>query len=266
MNILFIDNILLEKQKNKQTKLYNHLGFYFNRIVGKSIYYLNINLKRIDSWIFLHSLKIYINRLLRKEKVYIVLSRNIEDNDKVLRLIDRYFNDYVLVSNQNNLYFNDYLYIDEYIKNNNIKLENIRVLIVIDKLENREKRKIESLIQKYKIVDIYSESKINGLDKYINELNVENGTVVESIDKLTFEYYNIFLVFSMNFKNTSISSFILDYNNSDLDTKSNTYLIYKNNRKLYSDIFKKLGMDILRFEKTKLGKLYIHASGLMLDI
>ena len=78
--------------------------------------------------------------------------------------------------------------------------------------------------------------------------------------------YNILLVFSSIYKEYyNNSSFILDYNNSDLDVESNTYLIYKKNEKNFKRIFSKLNMEISRYEKTKLGKLYIHASRLILD-
>ena len=139
--------------------------------------------------------------------------------------------------------------------------------MIIDRLEKIEKKKLNELLQKYKIVDIYMTNISNDSIRYVNELNNSIGSVVEILDKIPNEYYNIFLVFSKKYKICqNKSSFLLDYNNSDLDVKSNTYLIFNKNKENFKIIFRSLGIDINRFEKTKLGKLYIHASNLILDI
>lgn len=268
MNIIFIDNIdisLCENINKKDRYLYNIIGFYINKIKNKNIYYININNNMIDRKKFKKIFSIIIKNKFKKYKNYIVLSKSLEES-KINVLLDNIENS-ILVSGQNNLYDNDKIYVDEYITKNNIDKKEIKVLLIIDKFDNLEKRKLDELLQKYKIVDIYTEKYINNLREYIEKINNKLGTVVEVIDKIENEYYNILLVFAKKYKiEKTKSSFILDYNNSDLDVKSNTYLIYKNNKKSYDIIFKKLNMCISRFEKTKLGKLYIHASGLILDI
>ena len=73
------------------------------------------------------------------------------------------------------------------------------------------------------------------------------------------KYYNILLVFSKEYINIKHnSSFILDYNNSDLDTKSNVYLAYKNNEKQIKEILNNLDINSHNFKYAKLGKLCIH--------
>jgi hypothetical protein len=195
------------------------------------------------------------------------VSKSIDENIKIKEIITNGINNLIFVSNQNNLYDNDKIYIEKYIKDNNLDILNIKIIVIIDELDYLIKRKIENLILKYKFVDVFSTCINNEIINFIEKMNNNYGTVIEILDKIPFEYYNIFLVFSKKYKVIQTkSSFILDYNNSDLDVKSNTYLIFKNNIKYFNKIFKYFDIEISRFEKTKLGKLYIHASRLILDI
>lgn len=273
MNILFIDNIEdniednISYGKNKvKSLLFRFVGFYINKIKNKKIYYINLNVQRINKNINSKIFKIILKFIFNKEKVYVVLSKTTSEIMQLKEKINKIIPNLVIVSSQNNLYDNDKKYIEDYINENKIDKKEIKILLVIDKLEYAQKRKIEELLEKYKIVDIYATKYILNLKEYIDEINNNLGTVIEIIDKIPKEYYNILLVFSKEYKNFQTkSSFILDYNNSDLDIKSNTYLIYKNNIKLFDNLFNKLGIQMSRYERTKLGKLYIHASRLILD-
>lgn len=269
MNILFIDNIEdnISYGKNKvKSLLFRFVGFYINKIKNKKIYYINLNVQRINKNINSKIFKIILKFIFNKEKVYVVLSKTTSEIMQLKEKINKIIPNLVIVSSQNNLYDNDKKYIEDYINENKIDKKEIKILLVIDKLELAQKRKIEELLEKYKIVDIYATKYILNLKEYIDEINNNLGTVIEIIDKIPKEYYNILLVFSKEYKNFQTkSSFILDYNNSDLDIKSNTYLIYKNNIKLFDNLFNKLGIQMSRYERTKLGKLYIHASRLILD-
>ena len=268
MNILFIDNCKLDKKnicKNKLNIIFNKFGFCYFKL--NYIFYINIDEEKIYKSA---NLKIFIKFLkcsLKKDKVYIAMSRYLEENTRLKKIFNTYLFNPIFVSTQNNLYNNDKKYIDEYITKNNIHIKDVRVLLIVDELSKIEKIKLDEMLRKYKIVDIYMLNSSNIVKNYVNEINNKLGSVVEVLDKIPNEYYNIFLVFSKKYRNSQNKcSFVLDYNNSDLDVKSNTYLIFKENKKHYEKIFNQLGMDISRFEKTKLGKLYIHASKLILDI
>lgn len=268
MNILFIDNFSIENDdKYKKIRLlYDKFGFYIMKY-NRKINFLNINDVKIKNNFHTILLRKYLRYKYKNQKVYVVLSKNIQENMYVKQLIDESIDNSIFVTNQNNLYDNDKLYIDEYIEKNNMRANDVKIILILDKLGNLEKRKLEELIEKYKIVDIYMTNVLDRDVNYINELNNKYGTVIEILDKMPNEYYNIFLVFSNEHKiSPKKSSFVLDYNDSDLDVKSNTFLIFRNNIKQFNEIFKFLNMDMSRFEKTKLGKLYIHASGIILDI
>lgn len=268
MNILFIDNCKLDKKnicKNKLNIIFNKFGFCYFKL--NYIFYINIDEEKIYKSA---NLKIFIKFLkcsLKKDKVYIAMSRYLEENTRLKKIFNTYLFNPIFVSIQNNLYNNDKKYIDDYLIKNKIQIKDVRVLLIVDELNKKEKIKLEEMLDKYKIVDIYMLNPSNIAKNYVCEINNRLGSVVELLDKIPNEYYNIFLVFSKKYKNSQNKcSFILDYNNSDLDVKSNTYLIFEENKKHYEKIFNQLGMDISRYEKTKLGKLYILASELILDI
>lgn len=248
MNILFVDSC------DRNLKL----GFGINKIKGKKIYSLKIN-NRINKLI-LKVIKMYFKFVLRKENTYIVTSKCFKFN---LEKIDK---SYINVTEQNNLLSNDVKYINEYIEKEKLDRREIKILLIFDEFTHVIKEKLSYYIEKYKIVDVWTTNKTKDLYSYVNDLNNKTGSVVEILDKFKEEDYNILLVFSSKYKTSqSKRSFCLDYNNSELDIKSNTYLIYQNNKNIYLKLFNELNLDIERFNKTKLGKLYIHASGIMLD-
>ena len=207
--------------------------------------------------------------MYKNQKVYVTFSRQAEKNKNITEIINNNILNKTIVTEQNNLYENDKKYIDKYIEEKKLNKKALKVLFVIDNIKDkRTKDKIEQFLKEYKIVDIFLTNLENysSLKEYVENLNKEEGTTIEVLDKMPKTNYNILLVFSsMHKEYYNNSSFILDYNNSDLDIESNTYLIYKKNEKYFKNIFSKLNMEISRYEKTKLGKLYIHASRLILD-
>ena len=142
------------------------------------------------------------------------------------------------------------------------------MLILIDNLGNSEKEKILECIKDSKEVDIYVTrvAQYFYTQDYVKTINEEYGTTSQTLDKLPKLNYNIFLVFSRNNINISNnSSFILDYNNCDLDKESIAYKVYSINKKEITYIFNTLGMIEENYWKTKLGKLYIYKNWNTLD-
>lgn len=247
MNILFVEKCIKELK----------LGFEIKKIKCKNIYSLKIN-DNINR-IVLRIIALFLKFVLRKDKTYIVTSKGFK---RSIKATSKYIN----VTEQNNLLKNDVLYINEYIKKEKIAKRDVKIVLIFDDFDYKIAEKLNYFIEEYKIVDVFTDRKTPKIYDYVNKLNNKNGSVIEILDKLNEEDYNILLVFSNKYKvSQSKRSFCLDYNNSDLDVKSNTYLIYQNNKNIYLSLFERLNLDIKRFNKTKLGKLYIHASGIMLD-
>ena len=265
MNILFIDTYYRKDNSKFKNYIYNKLGFYINIFSKEKIKYLVFNKEKINTKILTYLLK----KLYKNQNVYVTFSRQAEKDKSIIEIINNSILNKTIVTEQNNLYKNDVKYIDKYIEEKKLNKRALKVLFVIDDIkDNVIKNKIEQFLKEYKIVDIFLTISKNYyfLKEYIEKLNKEEGTTIEVLDKMPKTNYNILLVFSSIYKEYyNNSSFILDYNNSDLDVESNTYLIYKKNEKNFKRIFSKLNMEISRYEKTKLGKLYIHASRLILD-
>lgn len=266
MNIIFIDTSKDIRDKKEQM-LYDLFGFYLKKVNKKNIYYLNINTKIVNYKKRKNLCSFFLSKKIKESTTYVVLSKQIECENQIKNILNNSIKNITYVSNQNNLYTNDRKYIDDFIHRNNLKAEKIKILVITDELEVKQINKIEELLKTYKILDVFCTHFSRKLYKDIQKINNNLGTVIEIVDKISKEYYNIFLVFSKEYKvSQTKSSFVLDYNNSDLDIKSNTYLIYQKYKENYYKIFDNLGMDISRYERTKLGKLYIHASGYILDI
>ena len=248
MNILFVDS------SNNKLKF----GFNIKKIKGRKIYSLKIS-NNINKLV-LRLIKLYFKIALKKQVTYIVTSKYFKYD------LDKIDENYINVTEQNNLLLNDIKYINEYIEKEKLDKRDIKMLLIFDEFTDIIKEKLNYYIEKYKIVDVLALINTKELYNYVNNLNNKTGSVIEILDKFKEEDYNILLVFSNKYKvSQSKRSFCLDYNNSELDVKSNTYLIYQNNKNIYLKLFKDLNLDIQRFNKTKLGKLYIHTSGIMLD-
>lgn len=248
MNILFVDS------SNNKLKF----GFNIKKIKGRKIYSLKIS-NNINKLV-LRLIKLYFKIALKKQVTYIVISKYFKYD------LDKIDENYINVTEQNNLLLNDIKYINEYIEKEKLDKRDIKMLLIFDEFTDIIKEKLNYYIEEYKIVDVLALRNTKELYNYVNNLNNKTGSVIEILDKFKEEDYNILLVFSNKYKvSQSKRSFCLDYNNSELDVKSNTYLIYQNNKNIYLKLFKDLNLDIQRFNKTKLGKLYIHTSGIMLD-
>ena len=249
MNILFVSSKRYLKQKTITKANKNN-----TKIISLKLDLESLNSKLL-SWYIKSSLKWHFG----EDKVYVVIEDRIDELTSIKKYLTRILKDFTIINDQNNLLKRDYIYINEYILKNKLKKKDIKVLLIIDKITKDEKEKIEELIQEYKIVDIYSTRQNTILNKYIDDLNKNLGTVIQILDKMPTKYYNILLVFSKEYINIKHnSSFILDYNNSDLDTKSNVYLAYKNNEKQIKEILNNLDINSHNFKYAKLGKLCIH--------
>lgn len=263
MNIIFIDYKNINSKSKMICYLYKKYGFWIKKYKNRKIYTIIINPKsNINNKLIIKAL----NHILKEEN-YIVLSKKISNDNNILKILKEYSNA-ILVTEQNNLLKNDINYINSYIGKNNIDRNDVRILFIIDEINDIIISKLYYFIKKYKILDIKLNDFQNykSVEKIVRKINQEEGTVIDIVDKIQQKNYNIILVFSKKQKFFyDDSSYILDYNNSDLDICSNTYLIYEKYKQQFLYLFKLIDMDISRFEKTKLGKLYIHTSGIILD-
>jgi len=254
MNILLIDNKIKEEIPNSGSRfIYRALGFYFKYFENILSLYIN------DNKFCKYLLKCILKIKYRKKKVYIVLSRELEECINIKGYIKSIFKDYIFVTEQNNLMTNDYKYIMKSINKKHIDKNNAKCLFIINDFNDDISKKINQYLFEFKKIDILC---INGKNlkilSFIDNINKEYGSYIEVLDKIQEKNYNIFLIFVKEYKINAKNSFILNYLNSDLDVESMTYLNYKKHKKYLQKTFDKANLDINRFEKTKLGKLYTH--------
>lgn len=272
MNIIFIDEFIKNEKitlKKKDKITFNLFGFYIEKYkINKKIYIFKVIVNKDKSKINLKLYKKIIDKICNKSiKNYFVFSKKC-NNDKFLFTKNSHN---MVVTEQNNLATNDTKYIKKYLDKNDIPRENVKVLMIIDNINNFELDKIKYYISIYKILNIYlTNNKIKEkVENIICNINNELGTTIDLVSKINLENYNVILIFSKNYpydNNLAFSNlFFLDYNNSDLDICSSTYKAYYKNKNEIIKLFNRLNLDISRFEKTKLGKLYIHVGRLSLD-
>lgn len=257
MNILFIDSISNYRSFYEKIS-YKYFGYYLRKY--NEYYFLSVN-KKSTKYKFLNLL---LNLIFKNSELLVVKSKKADYytdlNHIKCKIIE--------ITEQNNLLINDRDYIDDFLNSINLKKEEAKVLLIIDELVKNEKEKVLECIKDYKRVDIFVTRKAQyfyTLD-YVKKVDDEYGTTTQTLDKMPKLDYNILLVFSKkDIKISSNSSFILDYNNSDLDINSNTYKVYLKNSKEINNVFNSLGMIKENYWKTKLGKLYIYKKWNTLD-
>lgn len=258
MNILFID--YSDKYNNRLEKnLHKYLGYFLRKYENN--YYLVLN-RKIKKY---KGLKVIFKALFKRKEIYVVKSKKVDYLPDMKDIRAKFKN----ITEQNNLLVNDNIYIENFLHKIGIEKYEARVLYIIDELNDIIKEKIENAIKEYRQVDILvtrTAQYFYTLD-FVTKIDEEYGTTTQTLDKLPKMDYNILLVFSnKDFNITNKSSFILDYNNSDLDVNSNAYKFYLRNKEKIKEIFDTLDMVEENYWKTKLGKIYIYENWDTLDI
>ena len=127
-------------------------------------------------------------------------------------------------------------YIDEFIAKNNLKDENIKLLFIVNNLDNISLDFIEELNSKYKEVDIFTNSKAN--KRFINEIkkiNDEYGSCISIVNRLNKDMrkYNICIFIDeprtkyVKYKFNKKTCFI-DFTNKENDKFNENYIKLEN--------------------------------------
>lgn len=175
---------------------------------------------------------------------------------------------YKEIEAKNTLKINDLKYIDEYIKNNNKKIEKLKLLIVIDSINDFDKEKFKEYISKYKFIDILKTQNVNRYDykkllNYIQNINKDCGTTVEIKQKRNLQNYDVLLIYSkMNKSNfyqkyiISNDSLYIDMTDIDSDIYNDWYLVYKRYEPEILTLLNRLKIENNNFSKQKLGFVF----------
>lgn len=218
--------------------------------------------------------KMNINKKFGKnDEVNLVFSKEFEYNIKLKEyIIDLLKLNKLTMYNEikikNELKNKDMMYIDKYIKDKNITIEKLKILVVIDNFEDYDKKKFLEYISKYKYVDILVTNNISQFDfkkleKDIILLNNEYGTTTEIIKKRNVQKYDVYLVYS-NIPRFELSqryilgrnSLYINLTDIDYDILSDEVLTYERFEPEITTLFNRLNLNLENFSKSKVGFLY----------
>ncbi|MCX8074754.1 MAG: hypothetical protein N2749_04110 [Clostridia bacterium] len=210
----------------------------------------------------------FLNKLFKEDFLYIVdkitNSKNIAVFSGVIKENKEYyeyFKSLLSIKNieyidiQSNIKNHDIKIIDKYIDEENIKAEKVKVLWMIRSQNNFDSVRLLQYIEKFKYVDILKVGiKDKMIDKRVNDINKEYGTIVDIIDKKKLIDYNVYVNFDLNKDN--IGKYIINKKSKFIDFTSvddefdENYIAYKNNEfKIYEYSI----ININRFNKLDIG-------------
>lgn len=283
MNTIFID---FKNKKDRVNKIKNRIFKYFvkddilNNILNKNTY-VEIDKEYIQERLSKHKYS-FSDKLLKLN-----LKRKYKKNDNVNLIFSKKFDEYPMIKSYilnllrlnsitvyteliipNNLKSNDVKYIDKYINDNNKDLRKLKILVVLDNIQDFDKEKILEYISKYKFVDILRTKNINKYDyskllKTINDINNEYGTTIDIVHRRNIQKYDVYLLYSaldkIEFSKNYIlsnTSLYINMQDVDMDIFCEEYICYKRYEPEILTLLNRLNINSENFSKVKLGFLF----------
>lgn len=287
MNVIFIDFCNYDNLNKKEKIEYRFLKYSikYDMLNNKFTKYISIclnkeyilnQIKRGKYGIHDNIFKKIINSKFKiSEKVNLLFSNDIEESQNMV--IKKYILDLLRLNSitiyneiyiKNELKINDMKYIEKFIANNKLNIDKIKILLVIDKLENYDSKQVLKYISTFKFVDILrtnniSKFELNTLKNNIEKINNEYGTTIDIIKKRNIQKYNIYLIYSKLDKYEFLQNYILsskslyiDMTNIDYDYLNENNIIYKKYENEILTLLKRLNIDAEKFVKAKLGYIF----------
>lgn len=283
MNNIFIDYSNKNNKKNKFKDVifkYNVVDDMLNNKLVKNTYitldkYYMENITKKNRYnIYDRIFKFMVNLKYSVNDEVNVIFSNLFDNESNLKsfILDllrlNSLTIYKEIKNKNTLKINDVKYINEYIKTRNKEIDKLRLLIVIDNINDFDEEKFKEYISKYKFIDILKTKNINRYDykkllSYVQRTNTEYGTTIEIKQKRNLQNYDVLLIYSklnkLNFCEKYIvsrDSLYLDFADIDSDIYNDWYLVYKRYEPEILTLLDRLKIEVNNFSKQKLGFIF----------
>ncbi len=300
MNTIFIDvteqkSKYFENKKSIKKRIINkfkniNIDFFKFNIVcdyinnnnaNNKTMYLNFDINYFNNDLYSNKHKItkYItsrklkNNFKNINELYIVFSKRIDENIEIKNYIKNIFNlnenieiNYISANNQ--MLKNDVKYIDDFIIENDIKPNKLKILTVINDVNDYNNDKMLEYISKYKFIDVL---KTNSISKYdykilnekISDINNEYGTTIDIIQKRNIQDYNVYIMFSKINKQDFVTHYILqkdskyvDMYDTDNDVLTSEIVEYEKSKYEINTILDRLNIDKNNFSTNKLGSWY----------
>ena len=283
MNNIFIDYSNKNNKKNKFKDVifkYNVVDDMLNNKLVKNTYitldkYYMENITKKNRYnIYDRIFKFMVNLKYSVNDEVNVIFSNLFDNESNIKsfILDllrlNSLTIYKEIKNKNTLKINDVKYINEYIKTRNKEIDKLRLLIVIDNINDFDEEKFKEYISKYKFIDILKTKNINRYDykkllSYVQRTNTEYGTTIEIKQKRNLQNYDVLLIYSkLNKLNccekyiVSRDSLYLDFADIDSDIYNDWYLVYKRYEPEILTLLDRLKIEVNNFSKQKLGFIF----------
>lgn len=283
MNNIFIDYSNKNNKKNKFKDVifkYNVVDDMLNNKLVKNTYitldkYYMENITKKNRYnIYDRIFKFMVNLKYSVNDEVNVIFSNLFDNESNIKsfILDllrlNSLTIYKEIKNKNTLKINDVKYINEYIKTRNKEIDKLRLLIVIDNINDFDEEKFKEYISKYKFIDILKTKNINRYDykkllSYVQRTNTEYGTTIEIKQKRNLQNYDVLLIYSklnkLNFCEKYIvsrDSLYLDFADIDSDIYNDWYLVYKRYEPEILTLLDRLKIEVNNFSKQKLGFIF----------
>lgn len=283
MNNIFIDYSNKNNKKNKFKDVifkYNVVDDMLNNKLVKNTYitldkYYMENITKKNRYnIYDRIFKFMVNLKYSVNDEVNVIFSNLFDNESNIKsfILDllrlNSLTIYKEIKNKNTLKINDVKYINEYTKTRNKEIDKLRLLIVIDNINDFDEEKFKEYISKYKFIDILKTKNINRYDykkllSYVQRTNTEYGTTIEIKQKRNLQNYDVLLIYSklnkLNFCEKYIvsrDSLYLDFTDIDSDIYNDRYLVYKRYEPEILTLLDRLKIEDNNFSKQKLGFIF----------
>lgn len=283
MNNIFIDYSNKNNKKNKFKDVifkYNVVDDMLNNKLVKNTYitldkYYMENITKKNRYnIYDRIFKFMVNLKYSVNDEVNVIFSNLFDNESNIKsfILDllrlNSLTIYKEIKNKNTLKINDVKYINEYIKTRNKEIDKLRLLIVIDNINDFDEEKFKEYISKYKFIDILKTKNINRYDykkllSYVQKTNTEYGTTIEIKQKRNLQNYDVLLIYSklnkLDFCEKYIissDSLYLDFTDIDSDIYNDWYLVYKRYEPEILTLLNRLKIEDNNFSKQKLGFIF----------
>ncbi len=265
---------------NKKIKKYDFRVDYLNNTYTNSNMYLTFDPKYFDTVVDKKNNvfkeksidKILTKKLKKMDKLYIVSSKNVDQN----QLYQKYVNMILpvkdkkieYINEKNTMFKNDMKYIDKFVNENKIKDNKLKILLVLDDINDFDNKKVIEYISKYKYLDILRMNNIGKTDYKvlsikIDEINEEYGTTISIIQKKNLLEYNVYLAYSNVPRQEFIQKYALrkkslfiEMQNAEFDVFNDECKLYEQNKYNIKTVFDRNRMQIENYSKNKLGAWY----------
>lgn len=292
MNTIFIDIKDIEKNienskvkgnlfRNNKLVKYIFVKDVLNNDLGKKLYiefdvdYLNKMCIKKAFPVKYKFLKYLVKKCFTNDDTVNLVFSNFFDENTILKeyiiklLKQNSLIIYDEITKINQMKEHDIIYVDEYIDKEKIRLNKLKILFVIDNINDYDDNKIREYISKFKFVDVLkcnnlSKSDNKKLNQRINDINNEYGTTIEIIQKRNISMYHVYVVFSKISKLDFIEKYILrkrsmyiDLKDPDEDVLSDNVIAFNRYKQDIQVMFNRMNMVIENFSINKLGNFSI---------